>query len=92
MTSFRTTAAGRRAFTLVELLIVIGIIAILMSLTFSVMYNLTAQAESEATATTIRKIDAILQQRMEAFNRAFKGNRAAAAASIVQVKLAQQVL
>ncbi len=75
---------------MVELLIVIGIIAILMSLTFSVMYNLTAQAESEATATTIRKIDAILQQRMEAFNRAFKGNRAAAAASIVQVKLAQQ--
>lgn len=75
---------------MVELLIVIGIIAILMSLTFSVMYSLTAQAESEATATTIRKIDAILQQRMEAFNRAFKGNRAAAAASIVQVKLAQQ--
>ncbi len=75
---------------MVELLIVIGIIAILMSLTFSVMYNLAAQAESEATATTIRKIDAILQQRIEAFNRAFKGNRAEAAASIVQVKLAQQ--
>ncbi|MFN5075286.1 MAG: prepilin-type N-terminal cleavage/methylation domain-containing protein, partial [Planctomyces sp.] len=39
MTSFRTTGADRRAFTLVELLIVIGIIAILMSLTFSVMYG-----------------------------------------------------
>jgi prepilin-type N-terminal cleavage/methylation domain-containing protein len=83
MTSFRTTGADRRAFTLVELLIVIGIIAILMSLTFSVMYGLTTQAESEATAATIRKIDGVLQQRIDAFNRAFKGARADAAANIV---------
>ena len=66
-----------------ELLIVIGIIAILMSLTFSVMYGLTTQAESEATAATIRKIDGVLQQRIDAFNRAFKGARADAAANIV---------
>lgn len=90
MTSFRTTGADRRAFTLVELLIVIGIIAILMSLTFSVMYGLTTQAESEATAATIRKIDGVLQQRIDAFNRAFKGARADAAANIVRLKLAQQ--
>ncbi|MFM7164390.1 MAG: type II secretion system protein [Planctomycetaceae bacterium] len=90
MTSFRTTGADRRAFTLVELMIVIGIIAILMSLTFSVMYGLTTQAESEATAATIRKIDGVLQQRIDAFNRAFKGARADAAANIVRLKLAQQ--
>ena len=65
MTSFRTIGADRRAFTLVELMIVIGIIAILMSLTFSVMYGLTTQAESEATAATIRKIDGVLQQRID---------------------------
>jgi len=90
MTSFRTTGADRRAFTLVELMIVIGIIACLMSLTFSVMYGLTTQAESEATAATIRKIDGVLQQRIDAFNRAFKGARADAAANIVRLKLAQQ--
>lgn len=90
MTSFRTTGADRRAFTLVELMIVIGIIAILMRLTFSVMYGLTTQAESEATAATIRKIDGVLQQRIDAFNRAFKGARADAAANIVRLKLAQQ--
>jgi len=74
----------------VELMIVIGIIAILMRLTFSVMYGLTTQAESEATAATIRKIDGVLQQRIDAFNRAFKGARADAAANIVRLKLAQQ--
>lgn len=73
-----------------ELMIVIGIIAILMSLTFSVMYGLTTQAEAEATAATIRKIDGVLQQRVDAFNRAFKGARAEAAADIVRLKLAQQ--
>jgi len=57
----------------VELMIVIGIIAILMSLTFSVMYGLTTQAESEATAATIRKIDGVLQQRIDAFNLPSRG-------------------
>jgi hypothetical protein len=72
---------------MVELLIVIAIIALLMSLTFSVMYGLTTQAEEVATTTTVRKIDALLQQRMDAFNRAFKGARAQAAADIVRVDL-----
>jgi len=61
-----------------------------MSLTFSVMYGLTTQAEEVATTTTVRKIDALLQQRMDAFNRAFKGNRLDAAVSIVSVTLAGQ--
>jgi type II secretory pathway pseudopilin PulG len=75
---------------MVELLIVIAIIALLMSLTFSVMYGLTTQAEEVATTTTVRKIDALLQQRMDAFNRALKGNRLDAAVSIVSVTLASQ--
>lgn len=85
-----TTAVDRKAFTLLELLIVMGIIAILMSLTFSVMYGLTSQAEAEATAATIRKVDGVLQQRIDAFNRAFKGARKDAAADIMRLKLAQQ--
>jgi type II secretory pathway pseudopilin PulG len=73
---------------MVELLVVIAIIALLMSLTFSVMFGLTTQAEEVATTTTVRKVDALLQQRMDAFDRAFKGNRRDAAVSIVSFTLA----
>ncbi len=88
MTACRNNRTDRTGFTMVELLVVIAIIALLMSLTFSVMFGLTTQAEEVATTTTVRKIDALLQQRMEAFDRAFKGNRRDAAVSIVSVTLA----
>jgi prepilin-type N-terminal cleavage/methylation domain-containing protein len=84
----RTTA--RLGFTLVELLIVIAIIAVLMGLSLSVMSGLTSQAEQEATNATIRKLDGLLQQRMEAFYRAFTGPRKNAAVDIVSGLLARQ--
>lgn len=84
----RTTA--RLGFTLVELLIVIAIIAVLMGLSLSVMSGLTSQAEQEATNATIRKLDGLLQQRMEAFDRAFTGARKDSAVGIVSGLMASQ--
>ena len=67
--------ASRSGFTLLELLIVVSIIATLMSLSFYVMNGITEGAEKEATTTTIHKINRLLEQRIEAFDRAFKGSR-----------------
>jgi prepilin-type N-terminal cleavage/methylation domain-containing protein len=83
-------ANNRHGFTLVELMIVVAIIAVLMGLSLSVMSGLTSQAEQEATNATIRKIDALLLQRMEAFNRAFKDARLDAAVGVVSATLANQ--
>ncbi|MEJ7593600.1 MAG: type II secretion system protein [Planctomycetaceae bacterium] len=66
---------SRRGFTLLELMIVIAIIAVLMSMSFYVMNGITEGAEKEATTTTIHKINRLLEQRIEAFDRAFKGSR-----------------
>ncbi len=69
------TSLRRRGFTLLELLGVVAIIAILMSLTFVVMAGVVQQAEEEATKVTILKVNRLLEQRIEAFDRAFKGSR-----------------
>ena len=66
---------SRRGFTLLELMIVIAIIAVLMSMSFYVMNGITEGAKKEATTTTIHKINRLLEQRIEAFDRAFKGSR-----------------
>jgi prepilin-type N-terminal cleavage/methylation domain-containing protein len=65
----------RSGFTLLELLMVIAVIGILMSLVFFAMNGLTENAEAEATKVTVNKITRLLEQRIEAFERAFKGSR-----------------
>ena len=80
----------RHAFTLLELLIVITIIAVLMGLSVSVMFGIVSQAEEEATVTTVRKVDALLQQRIESFDRAFNSNRKQAAVNNIGFLLASQ--
>lgn len=69
------SAIPRSGFTLLELLMVIAIISVLMSMVFFTMNGLTENAEQEATNATITKINRLLEQRMEAFDRAFKGSR-----------------
>ena len=70
-----TAKTIRSGFTMLELLMVIAIIGILMSLVFFVMNGMTENAEAEATKTTVNKINRLLEQRVEAFERAFKGSR-----------------
>jgi prepilin-type N-terminal cleavage/methylation domain-containing protein len=64
-----------RGFTLLELLIVVAIIAVLATLSISVMNGIADQAQAEATNVTLLKVNRILEQRIEAFDRAFKGSR-----------------
>ena len=65
----------RSGFTLLELLIVIGLIATLMTLSVVVMSGFLTTAEVEATSATIQKTFRLLEQRIDAFDRAFKGSR-----------------
>ncbi len=71
MNSPTTIRQIRGGFTLIELLMVITLIAFLTSLSVMVLYGITDQANEEATATTLRKLDGLLEKRIEAFNRAF---------------------
>jgi prepilin-type N-terminal cleavage/methylation domain-containing protein len=66
---------GDAGFTLLELLIAISVIAILMGLSFSLLNGLLNQSREEATTATIRKVSALFENRYQAFNRAFTGNR-----------------
>lgn len=53
----------------------IAIIAVLMSMSFYVLNGITETAKKEATTTTIHKVNRLLEQRIEAFDRAFQGSR-----------------
>jgi prepilin-type N-terminal cleavage/methylation domain-containing protein len=77
----------RRAFTLLELLMVIAIIGLLMTLSVAVMAGFTDQAREEATSATIQKIQKMMEQRISAFERAFRGSRRDAAMSLVRAHL-----
>lgn len=79
-------------FTLLELLIVIGLIATLMTLSVVVMSGFLTTAEVEATSATIQKTFRLLEQRIDAFDRAFKGSRKQLEVSRIRFLLARQEL
>lgn len=68
----------RSGFTLVELLVVIGIIAFLFAISFIAVMGAVGSAREKATITTIRKVDAILTKRIEGFERWVKSEDEAA--------------
>lgn len=57
-------------FTVIELLVVIGLILLMISIFAAVFGNTILTARERATQATILKIDGLLQQRLESFNRA----------------------
>ena len=62
----------RSAFTLIELLTVVTIIAILMTLTLQVVGGLISQARDSATKATLAKVQTLLNSRSQAFDRIIK--------------------
>ena len=65
------TITSRAGFTLLELLIVVGIISLLTALSVVVMSGIAEQANEEATVATIRKLNGLIEARVESFDRAF---------------------
>ena len=57
----------RSGFTMIELLIVIMVIVILMSLLVSAAFSFIVNAREAATATTISKVNGLLQDRIRSF-------------------------
>ncbi|MEK6261742.1 MAG: prepilin-type N-terminal cleavage/methylation domain-containing protein [Planctomycetota bacterium] len=62
----------RHGFTLIEVLVVVGLIAFLMALSIGVLRNSISSAKERATEATITKINGLVQQRVDAFNRAME--------------------
>lgn len=62
-------APRRSGFTLVEVLMVIGIIAFLVTLLIFALGASLESARIAATRTTLMQLDSMLQQRLDAFNR-----------------------
>lgn len=65
-----TSCRAKSAFTLVEIVVVIAIVTFLLALSASVLANALTIAKQRATQATITKVHGLLQQRVEAFNRA----------------------
>jgi prepilin-type N-terminal cleavage/methylation domain-containing protein len=64
----RSAAPARDAFTLVELLVVIGLILILVTITVSISANLLTGAKEKATRATIAKVHQLLEDRRRAID------------------------
>ena len=63
---------SRLGFTMVELLVVIGLVLFLMTISVAALVNSIGIARERATQTTILKIHGLMQQRIDAFNRAME--------------------
>lgn len=62
----------RRGFTLIEILVVVGIILFLMSISLVALRNSISIARQKQTEATILKIHGLMQQRYDAFYRAME--------------------
>lgn len=61
----------RRGYTLLELLVVIGLILFMMTVLVMTIGNAIGSAKENATRATLVKLEGLLQQRLDAFNTNF---------------------
>lgn len=65
----RISQIHRRGFTMVEILVVVGIILLLMTISVGVLRNAIGVARQKQTEATVLKVHGLMQQRMDAFYR-----------------------
>ncbi|MDB4614425.1 type II secretion system GspH family protein [bacterium] len=82
----------RSGFTMIELLVVIGIIAFLATMTLNVLGDAADQAREAATATTVLKVNEMLEKRVGAYGRAMQGARLAKAGDALEKAAKQNML
>lgn len=68
----RRSQDHRRGFTMIEILVVVGIILLLMTISVGVLRNAIGVARQKQTEATVMKIHGLMQQRMDAFYRAME--------------------
>jgi prepilin-type N-terminal cleavage/methylation domain-containing protein len=62
----------RRGFTMIEILVVVGVILLLMTMSIGLLRNAVGTARQRQTEATILKVHGLMQQRMDAFYRAME--------------------
>lgn len=68
----RQIKSRRRGFTLIEILVVVGVILLLMTLSVGVLRNAVGTARQNQTEATVLKVHGLMQQRFDAFYRALE--------------------
>jgi prepilin-type N-terminal cleavage/methylation domain-containing protein len=64
---------GRSGFTLIEILIVLTIVSIMAAALGATITNMLTSAREAQTTATLRKIDGLLNERLQGLQRAFEG-------------------
>lgn len=74
-TNHQSVRAARRGFTIVELLMVVGILLFLIATSAFVVRNIGNKAREKATMATIVKTNSLLTQRIQAFHKTLDSSR-----------------
>ena len=74
-------------FTLIEMLVVIGVITLLMAALVPVIAGMITTAREKATRATIKMVHEMLASRMEAFDRAFEPKKKNRFKSEIQIEM-----
>lgn len=74
----------RSGFSLIELLVVVGIIAVLATMSLVVMKDILDQSREDATAMTVTKVSELLEERLTAFDRAANAGLVARQSTVIE--------